>query len=142
MSLLHRGRTAELVDVISAGCWSVEASSDAVAFGFDFGVGEVDFTGYAGDVEAASVVDAAVVVGLEVGADGGEAIGGCEGQEGEGKEDEGEMHGGRQFDRDGWVLLLLLFKTPRREKLPYEYRYQGDDFDQACENEIKAMGLK
>ena len=59
---------------------------DAVAFRFDLGVGEVDFGCDTRDVEAAGVADAAVVVGLEVGADGVETVDSGKGEEGEGEE--------------------------------------------------------
>lgn len=95
----------ELVDVVGAGGAARDARTDAVAFGADFGEGEVYFGDYAGDVEAAGIADAAVVLGPETRADASEAAivvvvvgggeGGGEGGNGEegGDEDGREEHG-------------------------------------------------
>lgn len=62
-----RGR--ELVHVASAGAWAVQALLDAVALVLDLGEGQVDFSDDAGDVEAARVSDAAVVLSSKTRAD-------------------------------------------------------------------------
>jgi len=71
---LDGGCSAELVDPGSAGCGTIETGLDAVAFVLDLREGQVDFGNDASDVEALDVADAALVSGLEVGADLGEAV--------------------------------------------------------------------
>jgi hypothetical protein len=75
---------------------------DAVAFVLDLREGQVDFGNNAGDVEALDVADAALLGGLEVGADLGEAGvvvadchragGDAKGEDGGDESDGGEMH--------------------------------------------------
>lgn len=75
MAGLDAGRGAELVDPRGAGGGAVEAGLDAVAFGLDFGEGQVDFGDDAGYVEAFDVC----------GGGGGVLVMLCYGWGGEGK---------------------------------------------------------
>jgi hypothetical protein len=70
---LDRGGGRELVDVGGTGGGSVQALLDAVALVLDLREGQVDFGDDAGDIEAARVADAAVVLRVEVWADAPEA---------------------------------------------------------------------
>ena len=108
MPLLHRRRGAEHVHVGRAGGVTIEASLDAVAFRFYLGVGEVDFAGNAGDVEATDIANAAVVIGFKVGADRAEAVGKGKGEEVECKKGEGRSMVGDVSKDEGKVSMLLI----------------------------------
>jgi hypothetical protein len=94
--------SAELVDPGSAGRGAIETGLDAVAFVLDLREGQVDFGDDASDIEAFDVADAALLGGLEVGADLGEAGvvvadgqgagGDAKSEDGGDESDGGEMH--------------------------------------------------
>jgi len=66
----HRCFRAELPYIVRADRRAVQAFLDAVALVLDFRVGEVNFGYDAGDIEAASVADATMVLGVELRTDG------------------------------------------------------------------------
>jgi len=70
---------------------------DAVAFVFDLWEGQVDFGDDTGYVEAADVANAALILGLEVGADLGETavviVADGDGASGDGDSEDGSQNG-------------------------------------------------